>query len=389
VPLDPQRLFSALLDAGITGLAGVPCSILNHLILEAEASEAIDYLAASNEGEAVSAAAGTWLAGGLGAALMQNSGLGNAVNPLASLLAPYDIPVLMIVSWRGEPGRKDAVHHAPMGEATPGLFELFGVPVTTLREDTDLDKAVGAAVAHMKATRKPAALIVPRGLFAKSGDDAVARSAPVLDGDPGKLVSQDAIRAFEGGALPSRTEVLDAFLARFPEDLAISTTGYMSRELAAHAQIDRHFPMQGSMGFAPAIALGLSRATDKRLFVLDGDGALIMHLGSLATIGALAPKRLIHIVIDNGTYASTGGQRSMSPYVDFSRVALACGYAAAGRCRGADGLADALAWAGETTGPVLLHVAVDEREASGLERPDATPQEIAAAFRSGVTGGGQ
>ncbi len=389
MPLDPQRLFTALLDAGITGVAGVPCSILNHLILEAEASDAIDYLAASNEGEAVSAAAGSWLGGGLGAALMQNSGLGNAINPLASLVIPYDIPVLMIVSWRGEPGRKDAVHHSPMGDATPGLFELFGVPTTILREDTDLAKAVEGAVAHMKSTRKPAALIVPRGLFAKSGDEATSRVAPVLAADDTPKVAESEIRSFGGGALPSRTEVLDAYLARFPEELAISTTGYMSRELSAHGQVDRHFPMQGSMGFAPAIALGLARTTDERIFVLDGDGALIMHLGSLATIGALAPARLVHIVVDNGTYASTGGQRSVSPHVDFCRAALACGYKAAARCRGVDGLADALAWAHAAPGPALLHVAVDEREASGLERPEATPQEIAAAFRAGVTGGGR
>ncbi|MEE3326558.1 MAG: phosphonopyruvate decarboxylase [Myxococcota bacterium] len=385
MPLDPQLLFSALLSSGIKGMAGVPCSILNHLILEAEASSEVDYVAASVEGEAVSTAAGMWLSGGLGAALMQNSGLGNAVNPLASLSIPYEIPVLMIVSWRGEPGTKDAVHHYPMGEATPGLFDLLGIPTQVLREDTDLDAAVGEAVAFMKKERKPAALIVPRGVFAK-GEGVGERSAPILSATSplGEAPAQ-----FSGGALPSRTQVLKAWVHRFPEALAVSTTGYMSREVASLEQVDRHFPMQGSMGFAPAIALGICRSLpDRPVHVLDGDGALIMRMGSLATIGALAPRHFIHVVVDNGTYASTGGQLTVSPSVDFTAVARGCGYRATALCQGANGLEAAMDWAAQESGegPILLHISVDEAEASGLERPNLSPAEIAEAFRMSVGG---
>ncbi len=382
--LDPELLFKALLGAGVKGIAGVPCSILNHLILEAEASTEVDYVAASVEGEAVSAAAGMWLAGGLGAALMQNSGLGNAVNPLASLSIPYEIPVLLIVSWRGEPGAKDAVHHYPMGEATPGLFDLFGVPTTVLREDTDLDAAVQGAVEYMHKERKPAALIVPRGVFGK-GAKAEERPAPVL---ATRSPRGSESTHFASPGLPSRTEVLTAWLQHFPEALAVSTTGYMSREVASLERVDRHFPMQGSMGFAPAIALGLCRTLpDRSVHVLDGDGALIMRMGSLATIGAVAPKNLIHVVVDNGTYASTGGQLTVSPQVDFAGVALACGYRSAAVCQGASSLDEAFRWAASESGegPILLHISVDEREASGLERPDLTPAEIASAFRTALT----
>jgi len=386
VTLDPRLLFSALRAAGIRSFAGVPCSILTDLVLAAEASDDVDYVAASVEGEAVSVAAGSWLAGGLGAALMQNSGLGNAVNPLASLCLPYEIPALLIVSWRGEPGRKDAVHHAPMGAATPGLLELFGVPVTVLREDSDVEQCVADAARYMQKERKPAALITPRGLFAKSQGNA-SRPPPVLAGRT--PTSGAAAQRFEGGALPSRSELLDAWLARFPEAPAVSTTGYMSREVSAHGSFDRHFPMQGSMGFASAIALGVARTRpESAVHVLDGDGALIMRMGSLATIGACAPAQLVHVVVDNGTYASTGGQLTVSPGVDFARAALACGYAAAASCRGGDALDDALAFVADAagSGPVLLHVAVDEREAEGLERPKLSPQEIAAAFRAGRGG---
>jgi phosphonopyruvate decarboxylase len=385
--LDPQLLFKALLAEGVRTLAGVPCSILTHLTLSAEASADVDYVAASVEGEAVSIAAGAWLAGGLGAALMQNSGLGNAVNPLASLCIPYDIPVLMIVSWRGEPGKKDAVHHYPMGAATPGLLELFGIPTTVLREDSDVARCVADAVEYMRKERKPAALIVPRGLFSK-GADAAERTPPVLAADRQKQESKTP-KHFEGGPLASRTEVLDAWLARFPDAVAVSTTGFMSREVSAHGLVDRHFPMQGSMGFAASIALGIARtARSKSVHVLDGDGALIMRMGSLATIGAYAPERLVHIVVDNGTYASTGGQLSVSPHIDFARIALACGYTAAATCRGRDALVASLDFITDVAGdgPVLLHVAVDEREAGDLDRPELSPQEIATAFRAAQGG---
>ena len=200
---------------------------------------------------------------------MQNSGLGNAVNPLASLSIPYEIPVLMIVSWRGEPGKKDAVHHYPMGEATPGLFELLGVPTTVIREDTDLDQVVREAVEFMKKERKPAALIVPRGVFSK-GAGGGERPAPILSGEA--RGAEPAV-PFMGGELPSRTQVLEAWMGRFPEELAVSTRGFMSREVASLEKVDRHFPMQGSMGFAPAIALGLCRVlSDRQVHVLDGDG---------------------------------------------------------------------------------------------------------------------
>jgi phosphonopyruvate decarboxylase len=389
VPLDPQLFFRALLAAGIKGIAGVPCSILNRLTLEAEASSEIDYIPASVEGEAVSAAAGMWLGGGIGAAMMQNSGLGNAVNPLASLSIPYEIPVLMIVSWRGEPGKKDAAHHFPMGAATPGIFELLDIPVTVLREDTDLDRAVGDAVAYIHKERRPAGLIVPRGLFQKTSDATASseRPSPVLREEARPEPGSSFV--FGGGALPSRSDVLAAWMERHPKELAVSTTGFMSREVSSHGLVDRHFPMQGSMGFAAAIGLGLARTVPHQaVHVLDGDGALIMRLGSLATIGAMAPKHFVHLVVDNGTYASTGGQLTVSPHVDFPAVALACGYRAAASCRGGDGLVEALDWAASCSGdgPVLLQVAVNEREAEGLARPVLSPQEIAQAFREGVVG---
>jgi len=381
VAIDPALLFEALEKAAFRDFAGVPCSILDPISTRAEQS--VRYLPASVEGEAVAAACGAWLAGSPGVALMQNSGLGNAVNPIASLAVPYRIPLLMIVSWRGEPDVKDAVHHYPMGAATPGLFELFDVPTHVIREERDVAEGVARAVEHMRRERLPAALLIPRGVFAKDGGGDPAAV-------PGVAEARTAGEAahFGGGPLPSRGQALDAFLARHGGDCAVSTTGYMSRELSAHGLAGNHFPMQGSMGFAAAIALGIARVQRERpVFVLDGDGALLMRLGTLASIGADAAPKLVHVVFDNGTYASTGGQRTVSPRIDFATAALACGYRRAAVCRGADGLADAMQWVSESVGqgPALLHVAIDQREAESLDRPSATPPEIAESFRRWLT----
>jgi phosphonopyruvate decarboxylase len=165
----------------------------------------------------------------------------------------------------------------------------------------------------------------------------------------------------------------------------VSTTGYASRELATYGPRDQHFYMQGSMGFALGIALGVAwQSRQDPIFVLDGDGALIMRLGSLVTAGALRRSNLVHVVLDNGAYASTGGQPTASAGVDFSAVARACGYRRTARCLGVGGLAEAMEWArySASEGPALLHVQMSPREAAAQERPEQSPDEIATAFRN-------
>ncbi|MCH2171289.1 phosphonopyruvate decarboxylase [Myxococcota bacterium] len=388
MPHDPRQLYASLLNHGFREFSGVPCSILNSLIVEAENSDDVQYLPASVEGEAVAVGAGAWLAGSPSVVLLQNSGLGNAINPLASLCLPYRIPVLVISSWRGEPGRPDAIHHAPMGNSTPALFELYGIPVSVLGEDADIESAVEKSRRHIEDTRTPAALLIPRGSFESKGTPEISSTtaphANPVDREPA------SVERFGDGELPSRTEFLAAFLDRCgdPDSATISTTGYMSRELSAHLE-DRFFPMQGSMGFAAAIALGVTRAQPGRaVYVLDGDGALWMRLGSLATVGAAAPARYVHIVVDNGTYASTGGQKTVSHHIDFPGVAAHCGYSNVATCSGLNGLEPALSWARDVqgNGPALLRIHVHGEESEGLERPKRTPPEIAEAFHNFLSG---
>lgn len=373
--MQPGPLVDALLEAGFRELAGVPCSILDPIVTAAEGDAGVSYVPASVEGEAVAIAAGAWLAGGLGAVLLQNSGLGNAVNPLASLALPYRIPLLLIVSWRGEPGRPDAAHHLPMGAATRGILELLEIPVEVLSEASDL----GAVVARARDTvreRRPAAILVPRGLFEK-------HPRPAGQGGRAPLLEPRPAIVFGGRELPSRAEVIAPLLAIAAGAAIVSTTGYASRELAAFDGA-LHFPMQGSMGFALAIGLGIARVRrEQPVFVLDGDGAAIMRLGSLATAGALRPARLVHLVLDNGSYASTGGQATVAPNLDFAGVALACGYPHAATCRGRESLGEALAWARSRLGegPVLLRVLISAAEQAPKDRPKLAPPEIAARFR--------
>jgi phosphonopyruvate decarboxylase len=378
-PLDADRVFGALADAGVRQVAGVPCSLLEPLQAVAEGRGA--YLPAHVEGEAAALAAGSWLAGGQGAVLLQNSGLGNLVNPLASLLLPYRIPAAIVTSWRGEPGRPDAAHHVQMGAATLGLFELFGLAPRILREDTDLAR-ISEDLAAGLAGRRVQALVVPRGAL---DGPRPARAELLAVASAGHA---EGPMRFEGSELPRRLEAVDAFRAAFDDCAVVSTTGYTSRDLARHGPQDRHFYMQGSMGFALAVALGVARVRASRpVCVLDGDGALMMRLGSLATAAALAPASLVHVVLDNGTYGSTGGQPASRGRIDFARVALACGFAHAATCVGREGLRDALRWARGTLGrgPALLHVRISAVESERGDRPGRSPEEIAAAFRGFLT----
>jgi phosphonopyruvate decarboxylase len=379
MPLDPKALFDALRAAGVREFAGVPCSILDPIVIAAEKDPSVSYVPASVEGEAVAIAAGAWLGGSLGAVLLQNSGLGNTVNPLASLAIPYGIPLVMIVSWRGEPGREDAVHHYPMGAATPGLFELFKIPFEVLSPSSDLGAVAARACEQAVAARMPAAIVVPRGLFLKQPPPAAKDPKPRVGGDTRASV-------FQGSTLPSRAEVMPRLIESSKGVPIVSTTGYTSRDLASYDEA-RHFPMQGSMGFALALGLGLTRAVPgRRVVVIDGDGALLMRLGSLATTGHLSPAGLTHIVLDNGTYASTGGQATVSSNVDFAAVALSCGYARAATCLGREGLDEALAFAfgSSLQGPLLLRIFISAEEPQPKERPATAPPEIASRFRKSL-----
>lgn len=355
-------LIRALMRSGCTRAAGVPCSYFGDFFAQAGRHPEFSYVPAANEGLATSLAAGWSLSGGLGVAVMQNSGLGNAVNPLTSLLEPYAIPALICVSGRGY-GIDDEAQHRLMGARLDEWMSLSGVASTLCPETPEeLSETIAVLVDAARTEGRPRGLIVPKGRFA-------SWSSSVSDG--------------EG---PSRTEVVKTLLEGIGTRPLVATTGYLSRCAFEAGDRNRSFYMQGSMGHAAAIGLALSLDGHDPV-VLDGDAALVMHLGVLATIGGAAPKKLTHIVVHNGACESTGGQDAGTGTVDFSAAALACGYRAARRT-GADLAAD-LQWALATEGPVLLEIPSRLEGSQDLPRisPTLYHDSIARRLRDSLRGG--
>ena len=260
------------------------------LFQEAERDPAIKYIAATSEGEAVGIASGCFLAGSIPVVLMQNSGLGNAINPLTSLNLVYEIPFLILISLRGEPGIPDAPEHIVMGPITEKMLELIGIEYEFLVESqSHVEEQLARAYRKIVQTNKPCALIVKKGIF-ESG-----HSLPV-----------------EANKLLPRYEAVKTVLSGLKgNEFIVSTTGMISRELYDIKEDDnKNFYMIGSMGCASSFALGVAlQQNDKKVVIFDGDGALLMKLGTLATIGHYKPANLIHILFDNESYESTGGQK--------------------------------------------------------------------------------
>jgi phosphonopyruvate decarboxylase len=376
---------------GIRHGAGVPCSFFTPLVNYMTVDPGLDYVSATSEGEAVAIAAGMTTAGTPAFALMQNSGLGNAVNPITSMLYIYQMPVVLLISHRGEPGKPDEPQHVLMGRITEQLAELCGLRTHVL----DPERFESALTGAQRDS-------VPVAFICRKDTLSGGPKAPKL-----------TIRVKSGGRAPdnqgefepsmTREQALTAILPQLNAGLqqsdgantdsaaVIATTGKLSREL--HELDDRDFTkrnrfyMVGSMGCAAGFALGVARAQPARpVIALDGDGALLMKLGSLATIGALGPANYHHVVFDNGAHDSTGGQPTPSPAVDFALAALACGYRHAETVSSAEALRDALTRQLELAGPTLLRVMITTGSRKDLGRPRLSPRDGYLRFRAFLSG---
>jgi phosphonopyruvate decarboxylase len=360
---------------GFDFYTGVPCSFLTPIINRVISDPAITYVGATAEGEAVAIAAGAWLAGRRTVVMCQNSGLGNMVNPLTSLNYPFRIPTLLIVTWRGQPGIHDEPQHELMGRITEALLETMGIAHRRFpRTEAAVAGTLAAAERTMEQTSLPFALVLERDAVRDDG----LRQPPPRERPRGE---HRDLRA--GGDAPPRVAALERFLGLVPGAAAvIATTGTCGRELFTLADRPQHLYQVGSMGCASAMALGVALNTPRPVFVLDGDGAALMKLGSLATIGAWAPPKLVHIVLDNGVHASTGGQATVSRSVEFSRVALACGYATGAACDSLAGFEAALRATAGAAGPHLVHMRIAGGSLAGLGRPTIAPADVARRFRA-------
>ena len=375
--IEAEQFIQAARHHGFALYTGVPCSYLRSFINYVIGSEELRYVGAANEGDAVAVASGAELAGMRGVVMLQNSGLGNAVSPLTSLTHTFHIPLLLIVTLRGEPGgAPDEPQHELMGEITTGLFDLMNIPWTYFpREEADVVPILDEAVASMDRTGRPFALIMRKGSVATTKLQAVPEQrlieATVTSGAVAQATRGDILRAVQ--AAVSAT------------DLIVATTGYTGRELYAADDRPNQFYMVGSMGCALSIGLGLAIAQPaRRVIVLDGDGAALMRLGAFATMGYERPANLVHVLLDNGMHESTGGQTTVSGSIDFCGLAAACGYPDVAAIASPEELAAAIPAA--TARLTFIHVPMLPG-VPDLPRPEITPPEVAARLREHIAAG--
>jgi phosphonopyruvate decarboxylase len=378
--IQADTLLSAAKARGFDFFTGVPCSFLTPIINRVISDRETSYVGAASEGEAVAIASGAWLAGKETVVMCQNSGLGNTINPLTSLNHPFRIPTLMFVTWRGQPGLGDEPQHELMGEITDVLIRDIGVGCSHLPdEEGAIGPALDAALAAMEENNLPYAFIIAKGTVADVDLDQTDLMAPPM-GDYSDLR--------KGGIRATRYQTLEKVVDVAPETAAmIATTGKCGRELFTIADRDQHLYQVGSMGCASAMGLGVALNVDRPVIVLDGDGAALMKMGSFATIGAQAPKNLVHVILDNGVHDSTGGQATVSPIVDFARVALACGYRTGTVIDDLDGFDQAFAATMASEGPHLVHARIAPGSLSKLGRPTVKPPEVARRFKRFLASG--
>lgn len=361
--------YDALIKQNITFFTGVPDSLLQHICAYiTDHTDTNQHIITANEGNAVALAAGHYMSTRHpGLVYMQNSGLGNAVNPLTSLADPdvYSIPLLMLIGWRGEPGTKDEPQHVKQGKITLRLLETLGIPYCVLpAEPEQALLAVQEAARVMQQRSCPYALVVRAATFQPYQLQKQIVTAY-------EMIREDAIKIFANWTRST--------------DVVVSTTGKTSRELFEQRKhtgmIGQDFLTVGSMGHASHIALGLALArADKQVFCLDGDGAVIMHMGALAVIGSQQIPNLKHIMINNGAHDSVGGQPTAGFDIDIPSIARACGYTHAATVETREQLLTQLDHLRASRGPALLEVRVNKGARPDLGRPTTSPIQNKEGF---------
>ena len=358
----PEFFIEKLRENGIDCFAGVPDSLLKNICAYiTDHCDAEHNIIAANEGAAVGIAAGHYLATGKPACVyMQNSGEGNIINPLASLTDEevYNIPVLLLIGWRGRPGVHDEPQHVKQGKVTTGLLNVMGVNYEVLSKEEDkAEKQIAKAIKALQ-NKEVFALVIEKDTF----EDYKLQNVEVND------------------LTMSREEAIQTVAAALGEkDCIVSTTGMISRELFEYRAgmnqgHERDFLTVGSMGHASQIALGIAMAKpDRKVRCFDGDGAAIMHMGSMAIVANKAPKNYVHVVFNNGAHDSVGGQPTVGLKIDLPAVAKAVGYKATYTVDSKDALNIILSEAKNLEGPILIEVKVKKGNRKDLGRPTTTP----------------
>ena len=367
---DIQPFFTAIKRQGIDFFAGVPDSLLKDFCAYiTDHTTADEHVITANEGNAVALAAGHFLGSGrYGLVYMQNSGIGNAINPLMSLTDPevYSIPMLVIVGWRGEPGVKDEPQHVKQGRIMPSILKSLEIPWFEIdAKSSNIEDVIDDACSLMKDRSMPVVIMVRKGSFSTYPMRTLSEVDFVLS-------REDAI-----------CQIVDNLQ---PADLVVSTTGMASRELNEY-RIKRgegngyDFLTVGSMGHTVSIAAGVARSQPKhQVICLDGDGSVIMHMGALAVTGQSGLSNLIHIVLNNGAHGSVGGQPTVGFKVDLPTIATSCGYEMVSSVSELNQITSELARLRQSDGPSFLEIKLNKNFRDNLSRPKTTPLQNRDAF---------
>ncbi|MDE6753267.1 MAG: phosphonopyruvate decarboxylase [Muribaculaceae bacterium] len=363
--VSPELFIRSLRENGVNFYAGVPDSLLKNVCAYITDNLPADRnIITANEGNAVGVAVGHYLATGeIPMVYMQNSGIGNAVNPLLSLADEkvYSIPLLIMIGWRGEPGVHDEPQHVKQGEVTLSLLDAMGIPYIVLpEEEGSAVKALERITKDCRNTSSPHAIIIRKGTFGSYKlKNTRTNDYPV-----------------------SREEALKHVVDILPEDAVIvSTTGKLSRELYEYRDEKNQshradFLTVGSMGHSSSIALGIALAVpDRKVFCFDGDGAFLMHMGAISNIGNLAPENFIHIIFNNGAHESVGGQPTLGLDIDIPAIATACGYKSAVAVSTVEEIHTIIDRAITMDGPTLIEIKVGINSRENLGRPKSSPIE--------------
>lgn len=373
--IDIRQFGNALKQFGFSFFTGVPCSFLKDLINFA--INECEYIAAANEGDAAAIASGAFLGGKKSVVLMQNSGLGNAVSPLTSLNFPLRIPVLGFVSLRGEPGLSDEPQHELMGQITGEMLSLMRIKWTYLSRDLEEAKEQLIEANRHIDLNESFFFIVRKGTFSK---EALNKQGQLLKANRVKLLKD------KEEELPSRYEVLKVINRMITKNtIQLATTGMTGRELYEIEDSVNNLYMVGSMGCVSSLALGLSfTRPDKAIVAIDGDGALLMRMGSLAVNGAYGPENMLHILLDNSSYDSTGGQSTVASSINFVETAAACSYTSSIYVHDLEELEFYInKWKIEK-GLTFLYLKIAEGSKEKVGRPKLKPYEIKERLKVNV-----
>lgn len=382
--ISADKFLNPLRELGFNFFTGTPCSYLKPFINYVIDTDGFDFVDSVNEGDAVAIAAGATLGGKRAVVMFQNSGLGNAVNPLTSLTYTFNIPVMVITTLRGEPGGPaDEPQHELMGQITTQMLETMRLKWAFFpQNEADVPTAIKKADEYMKETNQPFVFVMRK-------DDVEAYKLQKKKSPSQKdfKINHEDHFELDYSARTTRTPLLEVVQNKLGKDVAVvATTGKTGRELYEVGDRENQFYMVGSMGCALAFGFGLAYAKPKlKVLVVDGDGALLMRTGSMATVGSYNLSNLTHLLVDNEAHDSTGGQSTVTGGVSFGAVAAGFGYKDIYSTDSLVKLESVLDKTKTNSGSNFIHFKTQKGSPEKLGRPKVTPPEVSIRFKEFIS----